>query len=104
MSKKYPTVFDITKQRLILSSKQIQEEYSNPNKINLSFKIFETIPLWDDYHLESDKLSSQTKLFDESKLNDKDLKTLLITWKTADGVPLTDDFEEYSIDDYKGTM
>ncbi|WP_027878566.1 site-specific DNA-methyltransferase [Mesoflavibacter zeaxanthinifaciens] len=95
-----PTVFDITKQRLILSSKQIKEDNPNLENQDLSFKIFETIPIWDDYGFESKELTTQTKLFDESKLTKEDLKALLVTWKTNDGSELTESIEEYDLDGY----
>lgn len=119
-----PTIFDITKERLIRAAKKIKEESISKNiaektneievlnskldledkesKINklkseienlknqdLGFKVFETIPIWDDYIYEAKKLEEQDKLFDFEKLNDEDIKTFLTTWKTYDGLPLT---------------
>ena len=95
-----PTIFDITKERLIRSAKRIKE--TNPDGLDLGFKVFETIPLWEDYGFDSKELSSQTKLFDETKLNEEDLKALLITWKTYDGSPLTEQATKYDIEDYTG--
>ncbi len=58
---------------------------------DFGFKIFETISneegVWEDYNFEAEELDGQTKLFDESKLKDEDLKTLLTTWKTYDRIP-----------------
>lgn len=97
-----PTIFDITKERLIRAAKKIQEENdlilndkglmvneSKDKKIDLGFKIFETTPIWEDYNFEADELEKQTSLFDESKLTSDDIKALLVTWKTYDGIPLS---------------
>ncbi len=130
-----PTIFDITKERLIRSAKKIEKEtikikilekkkeiekldeelgLDNKNeKIkqlkediklfknqDLGFKLFETMPIWDDYNIESDELYEQLVLFDESKLTKEDVKTLLITWKTYDGIPLTANLKEVDLKGY----
>jgi len=132
-----PTIFEITKERLIRASKKTKEEtiatkiaekekaitnlngkldFDNKEEIvkrlkaeienlknqDLGFKIFETMPIWDDYNYEADELNPQTKLFDESKLTEEDLKALLITWKTYDGLLLTEDLKETDLDGYVG--
>ncbi len=130
-----PTIFDITKERLIRSAKKIEKEtikikilekkkeiekldeelglVNKDEKIqnlkediklfknqDLGFKIFETMPIWDDYNIESDELYEQLVLFDESKLTKEDVKTLLITWKTYDGIPLTENLKEVDLTGY----
>ena len=95
-----PTIFEITKERLIRVSKKIQEKNKDKNQ-DFGFRIFETTPLWEDYNFEADELTKQLTLFDESKLNEDDLKTLLITWKTYDGIELTKSSEEIDLGDYK---
>ena len=139
-----PTIFEITKERLIRASKKIktdaeddlknkkeelkkveskkkktkkdeekitklqeeinklEERIENIKKQDLNFKIFETTPIWEDYNFEAEEFDPQIKLFDESKLSDEDLKTLLTTWKTYDGILLTDDLKEIDLDGYKG--
>lgn len=136
-----PTIFDITKERLIRAGKKIREETINKKikekqdetqklrqqlqtdktkeKINrlekeienlknqdFGFKIFETIPLnegvWEDYVFKAEEFDPQQKLFDETKLSDDDIKTLLTTWKTYDGIPLTEELKELDLDGYKG--
>ena len=137
---KEPTIFDITKERLIRAGNKIQEnnkdisaksekvkcdgcgedeehcpackgEYSikteatkkkDLSKQDFGFKIFETIPIWEDYNFNAKEFNSQTKLFDENILSDEDLKILLTTWKTYDGIALTQDLEEIDLDGYKG--
>lgn len=97
-----PTIFEITKERLIRASKKIQEEKKDKDLSNqdLGFKIFETTPIWEDYNFESEELEKQTSLFDESKLTQEDIKALLVTWKTYDGVPLTKTIQETNLNGY----
>ena len=97
-----PTIFDITKERLIRASKKIQEENKDKDLSNqdLGFKVFETTPIWEDYNFESVELEKQTTLFDESKLTKEDIKALLVTWKTYDGVPLTKTIQEINLNGY----
>jgi len=135
---KTPTIFDITKERLIRASKKIQEqnvdkpaksekikcegcgedgEHCNSCKgeytvkieatekkdlsnQDLGFKVFETIPIWEDYNFESEELEKQTSLFDESKLTKEDIKALLVTWKTYDGTSLTETIQETDLNGY----
>jgi adenine-specific DNA-methyltransferase len=63
------------------------------------FKVFETMPIWEDYDFEADELNNQIALFDESKLTEDDLKALLVTWKTYDGISLTQDLESLVLSD-----
>ncbi|OQX79630.1 MAG: site-specific DNA-methyltransferase [Bacteroidetes bacterium 4484_276] len=132
-----PTIFEITKERLIRASKKIKEETINTkitekqkeikdfeNQLDidgkdekikqlkaeikvlinqdLGFKIFETMPIWEDYDFEAEELNGQLKLFDESKLTENDLKSLLVTWKTYDGISLTEDLQEIDLGKYTG--
>ncbi len=106
---KEPTIFEITKERLIRASKKIREESlpqpakeKDLSKQDLGFKIFETMPIWEDYNLEADQLDEQLTLFDESTLTKDDLKALLVTWKTYDGVALTESLQEIDLGKYKG--
>jgi adenine-specific DNA-methyltransferase len=118
-----PTIFEITKERLIRSAnktreaiaakvianekeikayhgkldiadkdtkvKQLKMEIQALQEQDLGFKIFETMPIWDDYEYEADEFNVQAELFDESKLTADDIKSLLTTWKTNDGIALT---------------
>jgi len=129
-----PTIFEITKERLIRASKKNKEIISTKftekgieikalegkldledkaEKIkllkseikilkeqDLGFKIFETTPIWEDYDFEADELNTQTTLFDENKLTEDDIKALLITWKTYDGIDLTQDLETIVLGGY----
>jgi adenine-specific DNA-methyltransferase len=132
-----PTIFEITKERLIRASKKIKEETiaskiadkekeiaelngkldleNKDEKIqqlkaeieslknqDLGFRIFETTPIWENYGFEADELNEQLSLFDESTLSEEDIKALLITWKTHDGIALTEKLNEQDFGGYKG--
>ena len=130
-----PSIFEITKERLIRAANKIQTETiktkiaekqkeikelesqldidGKKEKIkqleaeikalknqDLGFKVFGTMPVWEDYNFEADELNEQTTLFDESTLSEEDLKALLITWKTYDGIPLTESLQEINLGEY----
>ncbi|HYG37420.1 MAG TPA: site-specific DNA-methyltransferase [Cytophagales bacterium] len=94
-----PTIFEITKERLIRAAAKIRKENNDYNG-DLGFKIFETTPIWEDYDFEATELDNQTKLFDESKLNEDDIKALLTTWKTYDGIALTQNLAHMDLSGY----
>lgn len=130
-----PTIFDITKERIIRAAKKTKDVLI-PNKINekeaelkelegkldlegkeekinllkteikslkhqdLGFKVFETIPIWEDYNFEAEQFDSSQTLFDVGKLSEDDIKALLITWKTYDGIALTQDLESVDLSGY----
>jgi adenine-specific DNA-methyltransferase len=87
-----PTIFEITKERLVRAAKKIGDTNG--------FKIFETMPIWEDYHFEAKEFDPQQALFDESKLSNEGIETLLTTWKTYDNIPLTQDLEKVSLGEY----
>ncbi len=131
-----PTIFEITKERLLRAAikineqldsktknlelkiaklktevqldetkeeiKNLQEQIAQNSKLKTEnyFKIFETTPIWEDYDFESTELDNQTKLFDESKLTEDDIKALLTTWKTYDGIALTQELEKVDLSDF----
>lgn len=88
-----PTIFEITKERIIRAAKQIGD--------TSGFKIFETIPIWEDYDFKAEKLVNAGKLFDDNKLTEVDIKALFTTWKTYDGSPLTEAVQEIDLLGYK---
>ncbi|MFZ9847411.1 MAG: site-specific DNA-methyltransferase [Flavobacteriales bacterium] len=92
-------IFEITKERLIRAAAKIKKEKKD-YKGDLGFKIFETTPIWEDYDFETTELNKQTKLFDESKLTEDDTKALLVTWKTNDGIALTQEVENIDLGSY----
>ena len=102
-----PTIFEITKERLIRAAKKIEEEnknkdlFSEDKELDLGFKVFETIPIWENFNFEADEFNEEITLFDESQLTEDDLKALLTTWKTYDGIPLTQSLENVDLGGYK---
>jgi len=88
-----PTIFEITKERIVRAAKQIGD--------TSGFKIFETTPIWEDYDFKADKLANAGKLFDDDKLTETDVKALFTTWKTYDGSPLTELVQEIDLAGYK---
>ncbi len=82
--------------------KLLKTEINALKNQDLGFKIFETMPIWEDYDFEADELNEQTTLFDESKLSEDDLKALLVTWKTYDGISLTESLQEIDLGKYTG--
>ncbi|HQF41784.1 MAG TPA: site-specific DNA-methyltransferase [Ignavibacteriaceae bacterium] len=116
---KTPTIFDITKERLLRAAKKINSEIdekieklkkelpSEENKTEIerlenskaqnNFKIFETTPIWEDYNFEAEQFDSSQTLFNVGKLTEDDIKALLTTWKTYDGIPLTQDLENVDL-------
>jgi adenine-specific DNA-methyltransferase len=117
-----PTIFEITKERLLRAEKKInialdekieklkQElpteetkakiEKLEHSKTQNAFKIFETTPIWEDYDFEAEQFDSSQTLFDVGKLTEDDIKSLRLTWKTYDGIPLTQDLEPVDLGDY----
>ncbi len=135
LGKENPTVFDITRERLVRAARKIktdiiqakirekqaeiqklesqldmdnraekirklQAEIQALEKQDSGFKIFETIPVWEDYHWQAEDFTGELELFDESKLTEQDIRALLITWKTYDGMPLTRDLEAINLNGY----
>lgn len=80
--------------------KQLKSEIKSLKEQDLGFKIFETIPIWEDYDFEAEEQNPQQQLFDESKLSEDDIKALLTTWKTYDGIALTQELEKVDLVDY----
>ena len=130
-----PTIFDITKERIIRAAKKTKDVLI-PNKINekeaelkelegkldlegkeekinllkteikslkhqdLGFKVFETIPIWEDYNFEAEQFDTSQTLFDAGKLTEEDIKSLLVTWKTNDNISLSKELEIVDLGGY----
>lgn len=125
----YKTIFDITKERIIRSAKRIQaENIDKPeskekiecetcghkktvkisaqkskdlSKIDLGFKIFETVPnfqaaLTDDFSPQQADLPN-TK---DAVLSDEQLHTLLTTWRVYDGCRLPEKVQAIDLAGY----
>jgi len=107
-----PTIFEITKERIKRASEKVKTEVETTNKKNgmfpeqqkqvpdIGFKIYETTPIWEDYDFEAESFDSSLTLFDVGKLKEDDLKALLVTWKTFDGISLSQDLEIVDLGGY----
>lgn len=80
--------------------KQLNFEISTLKNQDLGFKIFETTPIWEDYNFEAEQFDSSQTLFDAGKLTEDDIKALLTTWKTYDGITLTQELERVDLSGY----
>lgn len=117
-----PTIFEITKERLLRAAKKINagldekikklqseiqteetkaeiEKLERLKKQN-TFKVFQTTPIWEDYNFEAEQFDSSQTLFDAGKLKEDDIKALLTTWKTYDGIALTQELESVDLSSY----
>ena len=100
-----PTIFDITKERLLRAAAKLKAEKNdlfNTKAVDFGFQIYETFPIWDDYEFEAKDFTPSLTLFDETKLTDADLRALLLTWKTYDGIPLTESLAPVNLAGYEG--
>jgi adenine-specific DNA-methyltransferase len=129
-----PTIFEITKERLIRAAKknkeriktkiaekekeikdheskleleekdkkikQLKAEIKSFAAQDLGFKIYETTPIWENYDFEAEQFDSSQTLFDVGKLTEDDINALLTTWKTYDGIALTQDLETIDLSGY----
>ncbi|AKF24656.1 hypothetical protein YH65_04095 [Sulfurovum lithotrophicum] len=96
-------VSELTQIRLKKASENIKKEHPNC-KGDLGFKIYETMPVWDGYLDEIEKLEEDTTLFDGSKLNNEELEVLLTTWKVYDGLELSYELQGVELSDYKAHL
>jgi len=98
-----PTIFDITKERLIRAGEKIVEnEELKTHNLDIGFKIFETMPIWEDYGFEAEEFNPALPMFDANSLSSEDLETLLITWKTYDEIDLAQDLKSIDLNGYIG--
>ncbi len=85
----YTTIFDIAQARIEKAADKIKLDHPDYAG-DLGFKIFATVSVPDGYLADIKELNStQTDLFDGSRLDEKQLEDLLTTWKVYDGIPLT---------------
>ena len=94
-----------TKERLLRAAAKLKAEKNdlfNTKAVDFGFQIYETFPIWDDYEFEAKDFTPSLTLFDETKLTDADLRALLLTWKTYDGIPLTESLAPVNLAGYEG--
>lgn len=80
--------------------KQLKAEIKSLKEQDLGFKVFETTTIWEDYNFEAEQFDSSQTLFDVGKLTEDDIKALLTTWKTYDGIALTQELESVDLSGY----
>lgn len=96
----YKNIFEITKARIVKAAAKIRTE--NPDyEGDLGFKIFETLPIFEGYLDNIERLEGETlELFDGSILSDEQIEHLLTTWKVYDGISLTQPLIETDLSGY----
>ena len=97
-----PTIFEITKERIIRSAHKIQAE--NPDyQGDLGFKIFETVS---DFRVSDDELSPQFELPEtrHTHFSPEQYRTLLTTWCVYDGNALTQSVQAVRLGDYLANL
>ncbi|MBS1951400.1 MAG: site-specific DNA-methyltransferase [Bacteroidetes bacterium] len=94
-----PNIYEITKERIVRAAAKIQKEQPE-FKGDLGFKVFETIPIWEDYNFEAEQFDTSQTLFDAGKLTEQDIKALLVTWKTNDNISLSQELEIVDLGGY----
>jgi len=94
-----PTIFDITRERLIRAARKIRQEHPESD-FDGGFRIFETMPLPETYRMSVEALSKEASLpFDDALT-----RTLLLTWKTYDGVPLDEEAKAVDLVGYRAYL
>lgn len=94
-----PTIYAITKERLIRAAKKIKQDY--PNATNLDFSEFKIV-YKDELELEKIEkldLSLGDNLF--APFNNDKTNEILTSYKLADGIALDMEFKIININDYK---
>lgn len=96
---RFKTVFDITKQRFIKASEQLQKRYPEYQG-DLGFKVFETV---DDFRIKDEEKEfslSNLTMFDDVLLTAEQYSTLLTTWVLYDGSELTTPIYDIDLNGY----
>ncbi len=91
-----PTIFEITKERIIRSSKKILQENENVSG-DFGFKIYKTC---DNFCLKEDELSLNQEMFPKQELSEQEYQTLLTSWRLYDGEKLTDQIIAKNLQNY----
>jgi adenine-specific DNA-methyltransferase len=106
LGKENPTIFDITKERILRAGVKIQKDNNESkkpkdlSKQDFGFKVFEILPMFEGFFDEMDELDEQQVLFNGSQLSNDDLQVLLTSWMVSDGIKLTCPVEKITLDKY----
>ena len=107
LKSKNPTIFDITKERILRAAQSLSLSLSlslSEDDARLKFKIFSTVPLLKSYldkYLDSDSDTKELNLFPKNELSKDDLIALLTTFAAYDGIKLTDELKRVDLGGYE---
>lgn len=107
LGKLNPTIFDITKERILRASAKIQKDNKDSkepkdlSKQDFGFKVFETLPMFDGYFDAMDEFNTQQELFDGYGLSADELQMLLTSMMVNDGIKLTAKTAKITLDKYQ---
>ena len=103
LKSKNPTIFDITKERILRAAQSLSLSLSEDDA-RLKFKIFSTVPLLKSYldkYLDGDSDTKEPNLFPKNELSKDDLTALLTTFTAYDGIKLTDELKIVDLGGYE---
>lgn len=103
LESKNPTIFDITKERILRAAQSLSLSLSEDDA-RLKFKIFSTVPLLKSYldrYLDGDPDTKELNLFPKNELSKDDLIALLTTFAAYDGIKLTDELKRVDLGGYE---
>jgi adenine specific DNA methylase Mod len=83
----YKTIFDITKARIEKAAEKIKTDTPDYQG-DLGFKVFETIPMFNNYLDVPEELTENLDLFNIDTLSTHDRHNLMLTWALRDGIKL----------------
>ena len=103
LKSKNPTIFDITKERILRAAQSLSLSLSEDDA-RLKFKIFSAVPLLKSYldnYLDGDSDTKEPNLFPKNELSKDDLTALLTTFAVYDGIKLTDELKIVDLGGYE---
>ncbi len=95
----YKSIFDITQARIQKAAQKIQTEHPNYTG-DLGFKLFKTVPIFDNYQQPIAQFAPNLALFDGTQLSQQDLANLLTTWQLQHNIPLSQTLNTIDLDGY----
>ena len=107
LKSKNPTIFDITKERILRAAQSLSLSLSlslSEDDARLKFKIFSTVPLLKSYldnYLDGDSDTKEPNLFPKNELSKDNLTAFLTTFAVYDGIKLTDELKIVDLGGYE---